>query len=884
MMNLFLLSRLYFRQVWREIPFLIIVGCGLGLLVAFVLMTRGAYESQVLPFTFEVTDIFRRFQPALWAILLLFGGEQSARERNAGISPLLDVLPYSTGSRLTAQVMAMHGVAISLLILMMCTGLLTQALSGFYQFNLPLYFQVSFLEIMLNTSFMIALGFFIHTLVHQRFAGHIIIILLILVRSYLPAWGLELPLFHFGGLTFGRYSDLTGFAPGSATQFWHYAAYWLGLALLLFCLSRLMVVRGIETGLKTRLRLLAKRLSKASLIGVLTGFILFLATGTLIYIESTVKNEFYTLKKLRAYRAQYEIKLKAYEKLPSLQITDVRLDVALFPEQDRYELSGTYNLVNPWSEPIHQVFVQGNLNPKVNTHSIHFSARSKPVNTFEDYQAVVYEFETPLLPGDSQQMHFKVDYSSAALAQVVPEDLTQTASFFTNDQLPGLGYNKANELKSPARRAQYNLAPKDRELPQSDRSGYLMGINQAHSINYEATISTPAKYFAGSSGDLVKEWSEDGRNYFQYASKEPIENQFMIVTGQWSLQERLLVQAEDSIRLRLRHHAQHDFQAGFMLDAMEQSMAYYSQQFSAYQYHQLNLFEVTRAHEFAMSVPNTIAYSEALGFTTVAKDSVIPYFITAHEVAHQWWGDQVRAARVKGESMIVETLSQYSAGAVTRSHLGKDAFQKVLRYERGRYLRRRKQEVQKEQPLVLAEDQAYIHYGKGLLNMMALRHYIGEDSLNSALKRFAKDFPASENKYPNSRDLISEIRNSTPDSLQYLVTDLFEKITFWDGRIQQANVSPGTSGYELNAQLFLQKLVSEDEGLLKETAVADWVEIAVFGLNERGEEKELYRKMHRFNQPELNLTLRFSEQPYRIVLDPDHLLMDRNIDDNALNL
>ena len=885
MKNIRLLSRLYFRQVWQEVPFLIITACGLGLIVAFILMTRGAYEAQLLPYTYDITDIFRRFQPGLWAILLLFGGELNAKEKNAGISPLLDVLPYATGTRLSAQIWAMHLTALSLLILMLITGLATQAFSGFYQFNLPLYFQVLFVEILGNTSFMILLGFFIHTIVNQRFAGHIIIITLILIRSYLPAWGLEHPLFQYGGLSFGRYSDLTDFTQANVTRFWYYLAYWLGLGLLLFGLSRLSVVRGIETGLKARLTIMVKRFSKLAILMVSVGLILFIGTGSIIYVHTNLKNDFTTIKEERACRAAYEKTLKAYESLPAPQITAVTLSADLYPEQDAYQLNGSYTLKNPWQEPITQVFVQSNLSPKLKLDPVQFSVSARETQSFDRFKAALYELDTPLLPGDSLQMHFRVDYQNTALAHKRREYLPQTASFFTNDHLPKLGYHKGNELQGPSRRARHGLAMRERELAQNDPKGYAMGINQAHSINFEATISAPEGYFATTSGILENTWQEGNRQFFHYASQAPIENQFMILAGQWNVKEEKVVHGFGSVQLRLRHHPKHERNTAIMQDAMRQSLIYYSRQFSPYQYDQLNLVEVSRAHDFAMSVPNTIAYSEALGFINAPADSVIPYFITAHEVAHQWWGDQVRAALVKGESMIVETLAQYSAGSVTLKHLGEAAFERVLLYERGRYLRRRKQEVQQEQPLVLAEDQAYIHYGKGLLNMMALRHYISEDSLNSALRRFIKAYPASENKYPNSHDLISEIRMVTPDSLQYLVTDLFEKITFWDARIDEATIQPINSDqYELQAQMVLKKLAADQEGLLEGVDLADWIEIAVYGLNGQGKEIVLYQKMHRFNQPEQSLTLQFESRPIRIEIDPKHLLMDRNIDDNARQL
>ena len=60
---------------------------------------------------------------------------------------------------------------------------------------------------------------------------------------------------------------------------------------------------------------------------------------------------------------------------------------------------------------------------------------------------------------------------------------------------------------------------------------------------------------------------------------------------------------------------------------------------------------------FAQSFPNTIPYSEGIGFIARVRDDDpddidYPYYVTAHEVAHQWWGHQVPGADVQGATML----------------------------------------------------------------------------------------------------------------------------------------------------------------------------------------------------------------------------------------
>ena len=58
-------------------------------------------------------------------------------------------------------------------------------------------------------------------------------------------------------------------------------------------------------------------------------------------------------------------------------------------------------------------------------------------------------------------------------------------------------------------------------------------------------------------------------------------------------------------------------------------------------------------------------------------------------------------------------MSQYSALMVMEKEYGPDQMKKFLKYELDRYLAGRGAELVEEQPLMLVEDQSYIHYSKG---------------------------------------------------------------------------------------------------------------------------------------------------------------------------
>src|SRR3546814_4387793 len=97
------------------------------------------------------------------------------------------------------------------------------------------------------------------------------------------------------------------------------------------------------------------------------------------------------------------------------------------------------------------------------------------------------------------------------------------------------------------------------------------------------------------------------------------------------------------------------------------------------------------------------------------------FYVTAHEVAHQWWAHQVVGANVQGATMLSESLAQYSALMVMEHEYGPRKMRKFLRHELDTYLMSRATERVRELPLALNENQQYIHYNKGSVVFYALK-------------------------------------------------------------------------------------------------------------------------------------------------------------------
>jgi ABC-2 type transport system permease protein len=247
-------------------------------------------------------------------------------------------------------------------------------------------------------------------------------------------------------------------------------------------------------------------------------------------------------------------------------------------------------------------------------------------------------------------------------------------------------------------------------------------------------------------------------------------------------------------------------------------------------------------------------------------------------MAHQWWAHQVIGANVQGATLLAETLSQYSALMVMEKEYGKENMRRFLKYELDKYLRDRSGELVEEMPLMLVENQMYIHYNKGSVVMYALKDYLGEDVLNGALSRYRDDVAFQEPPYTTTIEFMSYIREVTPDTLSYILEDMFETITLYVNQVEDATCTRTEDGkYLVNLDVAAKKVRADGHGVETEIAINDWIDVGIFG----EEDKVLYMKKHRIDRNTATFELLVDEKPVRAGIDPYNKLVDRNSSDNV---
>ena len=124
---------------------------------------------------------------------------------------------------------------------------------------------------------------------------------------------------------------------------------------------------------------------------------------------------------------------------------------------------------------------------------------------------------------------------------------------------------------------------------------------------------------------------------------------------------------------------------------------------------------------------------------------------------------------------------------VLKQQYSEDKAQQFLEIQEKRYLEGKRRESAQEPSLAFVENQEYIYYAKGAINMYAFQKQIGEDRVNLAIKRFINDWNTIDgnlklttDRYATTEDLLGYFRDVTPKSLQHIINDLFERTSPMD--------------------------------------------------------------------------------------------------------
>jgi aminopeptidase N len=344
------------------------------------------------------------------------------------------------------------------------------------------------------------------------------------------------------------------------------------------------------------------------------------------------------------------------------------------------------------------------------------------------------------------------------------------------------------------------------------------------------------------------------------------------------------------VDLAVYYHPDHPYNVQRIITAMKASLDVYTEKFSPYQFRQVRILEFPAYERFAQSFASTIPFSEAIGFIQNFKDEEadekidLVTFVTAHEIGHQWWAHQVIGANKQGATMLDETFAQYSAMLVMEKLYGKDQVRKFLKSNLDDYLRNRGTEAVEELPLDRVENQPYIHYRKGAVEMYWLKDLVGEDAVDAALRKLLANYAFKAAPYPSTTNFLAYMKEAAPGHDQE-IDDLFDRITLYDLKATDAKGRKREDGkYEVSFTVEAKKFYADGQGKETEQPLSEPFEVGAFTAEpgKKGYSKDAVLDVERrtLASGKQSVTLLLDKEPKLVGIDPFNKRIDRNSDDN----
>ena len=873
------------RAIVKNNSFIILTSIGLVMLIVNLYFDTRDYGEKSLPVTYSMMDeILNGLTLFIRGFIIFYTGYIVFRERDVKFNEIADAMPVKTGSVVTSKIAAIIAALTIVMIAAIAIGMITQLLRGYTNFEPGVYLGTAALWL-LRVSFVVVIAYLIQVLVNNKYLGYFIVVVFLIVNIFLwRALKVESNMVSFGSLPRVTYSDMNGFGPfvPGALAFGLYWALFCGL-LILVVIG--MSLRGKEVGFGRRVRNLGHYLGhNKGLAAVMT--LLFIACGGWLYYNTKVVNHYISSKERELRQVTYEQKYKKYEKMALPFTTALDYTINLFPER-----RGMNVLVKWWVKNVHAApITELQYNMPEHAQNVRFTIPGGTLASEDkDLRYNIYKLAAPLLPGDSMQLSFAADYISKGIENEVSfTELTQNGCFFhDNDILPIVGYFPGNEISDRNDRRKYKLPVKarkpklTRDCGEPCNTSYIN--NSATWVNLHTTISTSGNQIAIAPGTLTKQWKQDGRNYFDYTLHHTALNFFSFISADYQVARDKV----NGVNIEVYYDKKHPYNVARMTAAVKMALKYYTENFGPYYQEQCRIIEYPRYASYAQAFPGTMPYSESIGFITDLRNpksiDMVTY-VVAHEMGHQWWAHQVIGPNMQGSEMFSEGLAQYSSLMVMEKAFGKEQINRFLKYELDNYLGARATERDYENPLMRTEDQQYIHYNKASLVYYYLKEMIGEQPFNTALRNIVTKYAYKPAPFPTAYNVVDEFKAVTPDSLQYLITDLFETITIFNNRVEKVTVTPtADKRFKVDINVLCEKLRGDSLGNEKPIPLNDYIDIGLFAKNAKNSDELgkpiLYNRI-KLHQKQTALTFVVSEKPYQVGVDPYHYLIDKVIADN----
>jgi ABC-2 type transport system permease protein len=738
----------------------------------------GAFDTPLLatPGTTAVAT-FNTLTLLVCLLLLFYSVESLERDRASGLDPIVRATPISTVSLLLGKALANALVAVVILLATLLASWIVMLIQGKVAFSIEPFLTVWGLFLIptfvLWTTFVMAL----HSMSRNRYLTYALAMAALIFTGVRQMTGKMNWVGNWDLWAVLQWSDMGRFELNGTALLWNRIMA-AGLVALFVALTLRFYLRHESDASRIGHRLMPGALLRAAL-PLLPFLVVPLTAGTILYFQ--VFNGFQGKAMEKKTKDYWRRNLATWRDTENPDILHVDLDVAFEPRERTFRTSGTYRLVNRTEKSMRHVALTGN----VTWEEISWTVNGDSAAPDDRLKLFVFTPEAPLAPGDTIDVGFRfrgawptgITKNGGGTGEfVLPSGVVLTS--FDPTFAPVVGYQERIGIDRDNR---YD----SKEYPDDFHVGRTKGgLGSLAPFTTRIRVTGPAEYRWNSVGALESDVTEGDRRTMTWTSDHPV-NFFNVVAGRWAEKR-----GESTV---IYYHPEHHYNIEEMSEALDAARKYFSEWFYPYPWRDLKLSEFPGLRAYAQGFATNITFSEQIGFLTKSDPRAnLAFMVTAHEAAHQWWGNIILPGEGPGGNILSEGTAHFSTMLLFDRVKGPEQRIEFAKRIESRYGERR--QVDSERPLVKIDDtkdgDQTVTYDKGGWVFWMLLNHMGRDSCLAGIREFMQRYDDNRD-HPVLQDFTAVLREFAADTTAYdaFVGQWFHDVVVPEYRFTEATKS-----------------------------------------------------------------------------------------------
>jgi ABC-2 type transport system permease protein len=755
------------------------------------LVALGAFDTPLLLTSGTLAVSQMNFLTTLLSLLLIFYAVESMeRERATGFAAIHDALPIRTGALIAGKVIALSaiGLLVGAACLVACIiALLVQGKVGFSAFPFVLVWGA-----LVGPTFIVWTSFVIaaYCVTKNRYStygvalaafGYTAYLLVSNEVNWIGNWAL------WGSV---RWSDMSHLEIDRVALVLS-RVFALGLAAFFFRVAVRHYPRRDRDAVRAIHALRPQALARSFVRTIPALALPLIAGGALWWQIDHGPNGATAEKRGRDY---WKKNLATWKDAPIPAVADVDLDVTLEPAQRAWRVKGSYVLVNERDRRLARFPVTVG----ATWRDITWTVNGAPFTP--DTASRLFEFKpaTPLEPNDSLTLGFSYSAAETGVTRngggagefILPAGVVMTS--FGPQWFPLVGYVEEIGRKED----ENDYEPK--QYPDDFYEGVtLPAFGSQLPMTARIAVTAPQDFVVNSVGEKVGDVVRGGTRTVTWKTDHPV-MAFNIVAARY--------QVKRGAGTAIYYYSPHTYNIAEMSAALDAARRWYGEWFGAFPWKELKLSEFPALATYAQGFPTNITFSEGIGFLTKSDPKTnLAFLVTAHESAHQWWGNMLLPGEGPSGNILSEGMAHFSTALLIEQAKGvRDGTEFRKRIE-SRYGDSRRADAERK---LLRNDGSKdgdqtVTYDKGGWVFWMLMQRIGREPTLRGMRDFIARY-ANNADHAVLHDFVVHMRTYAPDTAAYddFVRQWFDSVVVPEYRVHDVKTrSLGPASWETTAEI-----------------------------------------------------------------------------------